>query len=138
MEEIIRNKVCFVCGDDNPHGLRIRFFTNGQEAVADYTPPGRYQGYEGILHGGLISTLLDEIMAKAVLAMERQGMTVEMHVRFKKAVPLNQPLRLVGRVTGIQGRLTETAGEITSANGAVYATATGKFLEVPSMTRLER
>jgi len=138
MQEIIRNNVCFVCGDNNPQGLRIRFFEDSGKAVAEYTPPEAYQGYEGILHGGLISTLLDEIMAKALLANERQGMTVEMQVRFKKAVPVNQPLRLIGRVTGVQGRLTETAGELLGADGTVYANATGKFLEVPPTMRLDK
>jgi len=129
MQEIVRNNVCFVCGDENPDGLRIRFFAEGDEAIAEFKPPARYQGYQGILHGGLISTLLDEIMAKAVLAKQRYAMTVELNVRFKKAIPIGETLRLVGRVTRQEGRLLETAAEVSGSGGRVYATATGKYLE---------
>ena len=68
MTEIVKYSGCFVCGDKNPDGLRIRFFTEGEEAVAECIADARFQGFKGIYHGGLTATLLDEIMAKAVLA----------------------------------------------------------------------
>ncbi|MEW5701867.1 MAG: PaaI family thioesterase [Candidatus Zixiibacteriota bacterium] len=129
MQEIIRNNVCFVCGDGNRDGLHIRFFVDGDQAVAAYTPEAKYQGFQGILHGGLTATLLDEIMAKAVLSRQRWAMTVEMNVRYKKAIPIGESLRLVGRVTREVGRLLETAAEIVGPDGQVYASATGKYLE---------
>jgi acyl-coenzyme A thioesterase PaaI-like protein len=132
MEEIIKYSGCFVCGDEHPEGLRIRFFRDGENAVADCIAEPKYQGYKGIYHGGLVATLLDEIMAKAVLAIQRYAMTAEMTCRFKKAVPVGEKLRLTGRITGRRGRLFETAAEITGADGTVYATATGKYLEVPN------
>ena len=131
MQEILRNDVCFVCGDQNPGGLRIRFFADGPEAVAEFLPDPKYQGYRGILHGGLTATLLDEIMAKAVLARNRFTMTVELQVRYTKAIPVGMTLHLRGRITRDMGRLLETAGEITGPDGAVYASATGKYLEAP-------
>jgi uncharacterized protein (TIGR00369 family) len=133
--EIIKYSGCFVCGDKNPDGLRIRFFTEGDEAVAECTADAKFQGFKGIYHGGLVSTLLDEIMAKAVFARRRCAMTVEMSVRFKKAVMVGQKLRLVGRVTRERGRVFETEGEITGGNGEILATATGKYLEAPDSTR---
>jgi acyl-coenzyme A thioesterase PaaI-like protein len=133
MEEIIRNDVCFVCGDENPGGLRIRFFADGPDAVAEYLPDPKYQGYRGILHGGLTATLLDEIMAKAVLARNRFTLTVQLQVRYKKAIPVGQTLCLRGRITRDTGRLLETAGEITGPDGVVYAFATGKYLEAPAL-----
>lgn len=132
VEEIIKYSGCFVCGDENPDGLRIRFFYDKDEAVAEYVADDKYQGYKGIFHGGLVSTLLDEIMAKAVLAQKRYCMTVEMSVRFKKAIPVGSKLRLTARVTADRGRLFETAGEITGIDSVVYATATGKYLEAAS------
>jgi uncharacterized protein (TIGR00369 family) len=129
MQEIIRNNVCFVCGDANPDGLHIRFFSEVDQAIAEYTPPAKYQGYEKILHGGLTATLLDEIMAKAVLSKQRFAMTVELTVRYKKAIPIGEKLRLVGRVTRQEGRLLETAAEVIGPTGQIYATATGKYLE---------
>ncbi len=132
MEEIVKYSGCFVCGDQNPYGLRIAFYSDNDEAVADYVADGRYQGYKGIFHGGLVSTLLDEIMAKAVLARKRYCMTVEMTVRFRKAIPVGTSLRLVGRVTGDRGRLLETSGEIIGDDGTIFASATGKYLEAAS------
>lgn len=132
MEEIIKYSGCFVCGDENPDGLRIRFYYDNDQAVADYVADHKYQGYKGIFHGGLVSTLLDEIMAKAVLAQKRYCMTVEMSVRFKKAIPVGARLRLTARVTANRGRLFETTGEITGTDGVIHATATGKYLEAAS------
>ena len=135
MEEIIKYSGCFVCGDENPHGLRITFHSVDGQAVAEYVADDRFQGYRGIFHGGLVATLLDEIMAKAVLAQKRYCMTVEMSVRFKKAIPVGTKLRLTGRVTQDRRRLLETAGEITGEDGAVYATATGKYLEAATKVK---
>lgn len=129
MSEIVRYSGCFVCGDKNPDGLQLKFFTDGDEAVSECVADPKFQGYRGIYHGGLVSTLLDEIMAKAVLAKKRYAMTVEMNVRFKKAITVGEQLCLRARVTTERGRLLETAGEITSSDGTVLASATGKYLE---------
>lgn len=135
MSEIVKYSGCFVCGDKNPDGLRIRFFTEGEEAVAECVADERFEGFKGIYHGGLAATLLDEIMAKAVLAKRRYAMTVEMSVRFKKAIMTGQKLRLVGRITREHGRVFETEGEVVDANGKVLAAATGKYLEAPASMR---
>lgn len=135
MEEIVKYSGCFVCGDEHPQGLRIKFFRDGEEAVAECVAEPKYQGYKGVYHGGLVSTLLDEIMAKAVLAIQRYAMTVEMTCRYKKAVPIGSKLRLTARITRHRGRLFETAGEVSDLDGTVYATATGKYLEVPNAVR---
>ena len=132
MEEIIKYAGCFVCGDKNPHGLQIRFFSDGDRAVAEYTADPRYQGYRGVFHGGMISTLLDEIMAKAVLARRRYCMTAEMTVRFRRVIPVGEKLRLIGHVTAERGRIMETSGEIVSVDGDIFATATGKYLDASS------
>ncbi len=132
VKEIIKYSGCFVCGDENPDGLRIPFYYDQEKAVAKYVADSKYQGYKGIFHGGLVATLLDEIMAKAVLARQRYCMTVEMSVRFKKAIPVTSNLNLAGRVTADRGRILETSGEITGDDGTVYATATGKYMEAAS------
>ena len=129
MSEIIKYSGCFVCGDKNADGLQIRFFYENGEAVAECFADPKYQGFKGIYHGGLVATLLDEIMAKAVLAKRKYGMTVEMSVRYKKAVTVGQPLRLVARITRERGRIFETEGEILNADGDILASAQGKYLE---------
>ncbi|HEX9750222.1 MAG TPA: PaaI family thioesterase [candidate division Zixibacteria bacterium] len=136
MEEIIKYAGCFVCGDQNPEGLRIRFYYDDhRQAVADCEADPKFQGYKGVFHGGLAATLLDEIMVKAVLAERRYAMTAEMSVRFKSAIRVGERLHLIGRVTRRRGRLFETEGEIVTSDGAIRATATGKYLELPEDTR---
>lgn len=135
MGEIVRYSGCFVCGDKNPDGLRLVFVTDGEDAVSECVADPKFQGYRGIYHGGLVSTLLDEIMAKAVLAKKKYALTVEMSVRFKKAVTVGDRLQLRGRVTSQKGRLLETEGELTAPDGTVFATATGKYLEATGQSR---
>ncbi len=135
MSEIVRYSGCFVCGDENPDGMQLVFLTDGDEAVSECVAEPKFQGYRGIYHGGLVSTLLDEIMAKAVLAKRKYALTVEMSVRFKKAVTVGDKLHLRGRVTGQKGRLLETSGELTGSDGTLFATATGKYLEATGQAR---
>jgi acyl-coenzyme A thioesterase PaaI-like protein len=134
-QEIIKYSGCFVCGDKNPEGLRIQFFLDGDDAVAECTAEPRFQGFKGIYHGGLISTLLDEIMAKAVLARRKYAMTVEITVRYRKAVPVGENLVLRGRIKAEKGRLFEAEGTVSNPAGVVFATATGRYLEASSAMR---
>ena len=109
--------------------MQVRFYADGEEAVAECSADARFQGYKSIFHGGVVSALLDEIMAKAILARDIYPLTAEITVRFKKAVPTGQRLFLRGRITNRRGRMFETAGELTDGVGEVFATATGKFIE---------
>jgi uncharacterized protein (TIGR00369 family) len=135
MREIAKYPGCFVCGDKNPNGLQVRFFTDGEEAVAECTADPQFQGYKNIFHGGVVSALLDEIMAKAILAHEIYPLTAEMTVRFKRAVPTGQRLLLRGRITSWRGRMFEASGELTDAEGEVFATASGKYIEASGVMR---
>jgi len=135
MREIVKYSGCFVCGDKNPNGLKVHFYADGDEAVAECVADAQFQGYRNIFHGGVVSALLDEIMAKAILAQEIYPLTAEMTVRFKRAVPTGQRLFLRGRITSRRGRMFETAGELMDADGAVFATATGKYIEASGAMR---
>jgi acyl-coenzyme A thioesterase PaaI-like protein len=135
MREIARYSGCFVCGEHNPVGLKVRFFADGEEAVAECTADAQFQGYKNIFHGGVVSALLDEIMAKAILAHEIYPLTAEMTVRFKKAVPIGERLLLRGRITSRRGRMFEASGELIGADGEVFATATGKYIEATGAMR---
>ena len=68
---------CFVCGDKNPIGLNVPFYVKGDEVVAEYTAGCHFEGYRDILHGGILSALLDEVMIRAVLALEIYCVTAE-------------------------------------------------------------
>jgi len=125
---------CFVCGSQNPDGLRIRFeYPEKGLCRAVFTPPRKYQGWHGILHGGIISTLLDEAFAHAAGGAERNvdgggAVTAEITVRFKKPIPIGEPAFLEGRVLAVKGRVIECASTIRDAAGQELAAATGKLI----------
>jgi len=128
MREVAKYSYCFVCGDKNEHGLRIKFLADRDKAIAHYEPQEKFQGYKGILHGGITSTLLDEIMIKAVYAYDVVAVTAEMTVRFKKPIRLSDKLELTARVVQRKRRFCSTEGEIRREDGELLATATGKYL----------
>lgn len=129
MKEVVKYANCFVCGDKNDHGLKARFFFDGAEASSEITATGDKEGYHGIFHGGIISTMLDEVMIKAILAQDIYVVTAEMNIRFLKPVMVGDKVRFTGRVTRSKGRVYFTEGEATGPNGDTFATATGKYIE---------
>jgi acyl-coenzyme A thioesterase PaaI-like protein len=78
---------CVVCGQENPNGLHIRYMRERDGAItAEWRPTKNWEGFEGIVHGGIISTVLDEAMSKAVAAMNYEALTGELTVRFRHHV----------------------------------------------------
>lgn len=119
---------CFVCGADNPHGLRLRFRVEGNEVRADFEPDARHEGYRGVVHGGVIASALDEVMFWAASYASRKFyVSVELAVRYQKKVEVGQHYRLIGRVTQDQRRICFTEAELQDNDGEVCATAIGKF-----------
>jgi uncharacterized protein (TIGR00369 family) len=129
MKEILKYSGCFVCGEKNIHGLKARFFYNGEEAYTEIETARQFEGYRDIYHGGIISTILDEVMIKAILAVDRYAVTAEMTIRFNQPVPIDKKLRFTGRVIKNKGRIFLTEGDVTDAEGNLYASATGKYVE---------
>ena len=126
--------MCFVCGLDNAFGLKARFFEiEGRELVGLFTPSEEHQGYPGRLHGGIASTILDETVGRAVLIDNPDSwwVTVELSVRFRKPIPLNETIRVVGRITGSRGRIYEGNGEILLPDGNPGVTAIAKYFLQP-------
>ncbi|MCB2229391.1 PaaI family thioesterase [bacterium] len=128
MKEIPRYSGCFVCGDQNEHGLQAIFTFDGERALCTVEAREMFEGYRNIYHGGIISTVLDEVMIKAILAREIYAVTAEMTVKFLQPVPIGETLTFTGRVTNSKGRLYLTEGEARGAGGTIYATATGKYV----------
>lgn len=129
MKEIARYAGCFVCGDKNEIGLQARFFFDGQKAVCDITADEMYAGYKSIFHGGITSTLLDEVMIKSLLAEGLHVVTAEMTVKFKMPVYSGDKLHFEGWKTAQKGPLFLTAGKATNKNGETVAEATGKYIK---------
>jgi len=139
MPKIITSKqpnshMCFVCGLKNKFGLKARFFEiEGKELVGIFEPAEEHQGYPGRLHGGIASTILDETIGRAVLIDHKDSwwVTAELSVRFRKAVPIDGPIKVVGRITSSRGRIFEGTGEILLEDGTPAVTATAKYFAQP-------
>ncbi|MBN1320361.1 MAG: PaaI family thioesterase [Thermoleophilia bacterium] len=126
--------MCLVCGVDNETGLKARFFVlANEELVGVFVPREEHQGYPGRVHGGILASILDETIGRAINVSETEtwGVTVEFTVRFRRPVPLDQEVRAVGRITRDSRRIFEGTGEIVLADGSVAAEAHGKYLKMP-------
>lgn len=110
--ELTTSGYCFACGARNVYGLRMRVGYEDEAAVCRLTLGRQYQGWDNIAHGGIVSTVLDEIMAYAVINFVGQGLTTHMEITYRKAVPLGVPLKAVGRVTGQRSRMATAEGRI--------------------------
>ncbi len=123
---------CFVCGAENPQGLQLRFRLNGNVVEGDWSPRQEHIGFRGVIHGGILATVQDEVMVWAASALKRRfHFSVELTVRYSIAVRVGNPLLLLGRIARDRGRLVETAGELRDADGIVYAKAVAKYMPVP-------
>ena len=129
MKEVPKYSGCFVCGDKNAHGLQAKFFFDGEKAFTEVTAADMFEGYSGIYHGGVTATLLDEVMIKAILAREIFAVTVEMTVRYQRAIRTGDHLTFTGRLIRSKGRVYFTKGQVTNDTGEVVATAEGKYVE---------
>jgi uncharacterized protein (TIGR00369 family) len=122
---------CFGCGPANSTGLHLQFLlAEDKSVVCLATVPETFVGHPGYLHGGIIATLIDETMSKAVRARGFIAMTRHMEVDYQRPVPSGQPLRLEGRVTRNEGRKHWAEAQIFSAEGVVLAQGKGLFIEV--------
>jgi uncharacterized protein (TIGR00369 family) len=129
MREIPKYSGCFVCGDQNEIGLKAVFEYDGSVARTKVTARRMFEGYKDIFHGGILSTLLDEVMIKAILAEDILAVTAELTVKFKAPVPIGETLTFTGQITERRRRLFLTEGEAVGRDGTIYATATGKYIE---------
>lgn len=127
MKPMKRYPGCFVCGDKNPIGLSVPFYVKGDEVVAEYTAGRHFEGYKDVLHGGILSTLLDEVMIRAILALGIYSVTSEIRVKFRKMVKTGDKLSLVGRLVEDKGRILTAEGKITNQQNQVVAEAEAKF-----------
>lgn len=126
--------MCFVCGTSNECGLHARFLElDGEELLGEFSVDERHQGYPGRLHGGIASTMLDETMGRAISMRSPDvwGVTVELTVRYRKPVPLDGPVRALGRITKDSSRLFEGSGEIVLADGSIAVEARGRYMKLP-------
>jgi uncharacterized protein (TIGR00369 family) len=129
------SKQCFICGLKNSSGLKASFFeTEGNELIARFMPTEEHQSYPGRLHGGIASAILDETIGRAIStgnAEQIWGITVELSVQFKKPIPLNKEVKVIGRIITQNSRFFEGTGEIVLDSGEIAVVAKGRYMKAP-------
>ncbi len=136
------SKQCFGCGLENSYGLAMTFYEIGPgHVVSDYAVPEHFQGYPGVVHGGVVATMLDEIANRVLLVGDhsRMMMTAKLTTRYRKPVPVGELLKIEGWLTRDRGRFAMARGEIRLADGslAAEAEATLVTIEVPGTDKSE-
>lgn len=129
------NDYCYGCGKKNPGGLKLEFSFQGEELFTEVVIDKKFEGYPGIAHGGLVCSILDELMAAHMYRLGRATMTADLQVRFKLPVPLGRPVCFYSRVESARKRLWVLEARCVLPSGEVAATARAKLL--PARFELE-
>jgi uncharacterized protein (TIGR00369 family) len=126
---------CFICGRKNQHGLYMIFYDNGEnEVISEYTVSEDYQSYPGIVHGGIVAAMLDEVVGRVSMIDDHHHfmMSVKLEVKYRHPVPTNTPLQIIGRIVKLRGRLGQAVGEILLPDGTIAAESAMTLADVPA------
>jgi uncharacterized protein (TIGR00369 family) len=123
---------CFGCGLANPHGMRLAFHRDEarQRIVGRFRLGAAYQGGAGFIHGGIIATVLDEVMSKVSRFHDVRAVTAELRVEYLKPVPVDEELRVEGFARRREGRQLYHEGEIRNSAGELLARGHGRFVVI--------
>lgn len=133
-EDLLRSEGnnCFVCGSKNPIGLGVVFRLDGDVCRAEFTPGQEHMGYDQVTHGGIVFSLLDDVMANWLWLQGQQCFTARADIRYRAQLPVGTPIRLEGRCIKRKGRLAQMEGKVIRAeDDFVVAEATGSFMIPP-------
>ncbi len=119
---------CFACGKENPIGLKLDFSLQDGKYVARKALAKEYQGYDGIAHGGILTTMLDEAMAGYLnKELGEKAVTARLDVRYRKPVPIEEELVISGWVESRKGSFVSMKGSITLPDGTIAVEGSGKL-----------
>ena len=121
---------CFVCGPKNPIGLKLDFTFNGKTISTQFTPQKEHQGYMNIVHGGIISTLLDEVMVKLAIEMDMPAVTAHMDIRLRKAVNVGEKITFIAEMVRDTRKTIEIYAKAVIADDILVADAKGKLIKI--------
>jgi uncharacterized protein (TIGR00369 family) len=128
---------CFACGELNEHGLQLKLHLGERRSWTDFVLEDRFEGWVGVTHGGIIATILDEVMAWALVAEDNWGVTARMSIQFKKPIPVGTRVHGEGWVVRSRRRLVDTAGQISDPEGTILATSEATYLAAPPERKRE-
>ena len=135
MAEDERNKMedtgyCFACGENNPIGLKLKFNIISNQFIAKTVVDKNYQSYGGIVHGGILTTMLDEAMGGFLFQTDEPAFTGKLEVRFRKPTPTGEPITIRGWVANRKRNVVEMKSEITLSDGTVSCEGFAKMVVV--------
>ncbi len=127
---------CFACGLENPIGLKLKFYqTADDEVTAEFIAPEEYQGYPGILHGGVTATILDEAVGRAFMGTDpgnsNMMYTAELTVKYKQKVPIGKPLKIVGKQLRRMRWTGESKAYMYDQDGTLLVEASAILVDLP-------
>jgi acyl-coenzyme A thioesterase PaaI-like protein len=130
------SKMCFICGLENPVGLHLHIYETGPGIIeSTYTAPEHFQGYPGVLHGGIVAALLDEISGRAHMGSDplkpRFMFTGKLDVKYRKNVPIGERLKIVGKAGRVRSKIAESWAGIYDESGELLAEADALHVDVP-------
>lgn len=128
MKKLEDDNYCFVCGEKNPYGLRLKFSLNNGKVLAEFVPQKIHQGYKDIIHGGIISTLIDEAMVKAALMQGIPAITAEITVRFKNPLMSGEKAIVEATIIKMNKRIIETSANVKKTDNTLIAEGHAKLL----------
>lgn len=129
---------CFGCGVNNPVGLKLKFIRDGGALCAEYKPDKLFQGWPGLLHGGIVATLLDEVMSNVAYATGKTCLTASMELRQRQPVKIDETLVVTAWITRHRSKIIETAAKICLKDGTVVAESTAKQFVAENMAGKEK
>lgn len=128
--ELSDDGYCFVCGPENPIGLKLDFHFDGKTISTEFVPQKVHQGYMNIVHGGIISTLLDEVMVKLAIATGMPAVTAQMDIRLKKALKIGARITVSAEITKDSKKIIEAYAKAVTDDAVVIAEAKGKLVKI--------
>jgi acyl-coenzyme A thioesterase PaaI-like protein len=129
------SNACFICGKQNPHGLKLDFYEVDGRVETDYTPRPEHQGWPGYVHGGILYAVLDETIGRVGFTIGAWTMSGRVEIRYREPAPIDQPLHVVGTLVRDRGRALEVQGFAQLPDGRIVAEATGLYMRVPDDMR---
>jgi acyl-coenzyme A thioesterase PaaI-like protein len=136
MEKQASSRACFVCGVENPNGLHLCFYSTGSGKVtASFTATSEYQSYPGVLHGGIVAAILDETAGRVFLKEypPRFMYTAKLEIRYRKIVPIGQPLKIIGRAVKTRARMAQSWSGIYGSDETLLAEANAMYIDLPNI-----
>jgi len=132
MQKQPNSRMCFVCGMENPIGLKAFFYDDDDGRVmVKFTPRQEHQGYPGFVHGGIITALMDEAIGRVVTSLDIWAVTARLELKFRKAVPLGEELTITGEMIRLRSRSFEAKGELRLADGTLAVEGHGLYVRLP-------